>query len=141
VAATVTGLPAREQAQRLEAAWKAVGKEQLAALDARGLNGGPFAPPPEALWARLPAVLRRMQQVPSGLTLLPLLLTKSWPKPSQAGAEPRRNDSSVWKAATSKADPAQKRDWISKWLQGGRAHALHAPARGATTGAPHRLWV
>jgi phosphopantetheine--protein transferase-like protein len=38
----------------------------------------------------------------------------------------------VWKAATSKAEPRQKQDWILKCLQGGCDHPLARPLSGAT---------
>lgn len=67
VAAVVPIPGGRDAAQRLEAAWKAVGKQWdarlSATLDPRDVEGGAFAPPADALWARLPGVLRRLQQL------------------------------------------------------------------------------
>ena len=49
----------------------------------------------------------------------------------RASHEHACGENRVWKAATSKADPRQKQDWISKCLQGGRVHPL--AARGVAT--------
>jgi hypothetical protein len=43
----------------------------------------------------------------------------------------------VWKAASSKADPTQKQDWILKCLQGGRAHPLAAWEVATLCFSPH----
>jgi hypothetical protein len=105
---------------------------------ARGCTAPPRPPQPPAARpaARTPAAALAVAW--------PLLRSNCWreagPRASQFKSgwiAPRvklkapRSPLWVWKAATSKADPRQRQDWILKGLQSGRAHPL--AARGVAT--------